>query len=1139
MKKLTLLLFLIMAGHSLALAQSWPDMAYPDTITITSLPYTCNQGYTVYMLSGNLSSNDGGIRIYDRDYIKIAGRGDTITFDTDHSGGVVGIEISGGSDHIVVESLTVNQFRTSSPVLYGSYGGSDATGIMLGRTEYVKLLHCNVHSTGHSSRGVDGESGGRDKQGIEVYGGNYTNFSNSFNGRMSNEVAAIWMGETVCKYSPETYHSYIHNVTVDSSAHACILIGGIAIVEHNKVTVDAHNERPDVSWANAHAIADAGFAWPGSRFNHNIIRSGTNHYGGRGMYFNFAAGTPDNVVEMAYNDIRMTCGYSGDGENPAARGVRIRWGCFNLRIHHNYIELSADDDPATQYRSDEAHGIWFGAIGEENSDISSFNEIYNNTVKVMWYGADNTAKRVTPLVVEQIRDPNQPFGNGNVSYYNRFISNFRVIQMGEVNEGCDEWLSYRDTIEYVSPHYRGGYGFLGAVGVGAAGYTCTDNRLVDPVFINTGTDSDALTNRSGGGTKSINVRRTLAAAVEGNNGLPVTGASVCIWPRQSVADSSRIDRAVVNKLTGTGGLVIDTLSYIFKQWIGPSLTSDSVYNDYRICVSKNADTNWSAFTVSEVNTDGGEWGFISDTLPLANTVGDGEWGAIDVNIWVGNSSQTEGGNLRFIVRTDQTVDQDVTYSYTTQNGSAQAPADFVAMSGIGTINAGRSADTILVPTVDDAYYEGAESMSFFISNPSQGTIIGNTAVGTINDNDDADNIPPAAPELHSPTQGSVIRSNPPILSVLNGSDPNNDMLSYSFELYDSAGASLIASADGITEGSSYTTWDVPVTLGDNTTYSWRARCFDGDVHSAWMNFARFTVDAGSLVNNPPTLPIHASPEDGDIVVSTPVMLKVDNSLDSDGDGITYDFYLYGDADLTQLLERHLDVVESPYQTSVVLKFLPSDGETYWWRVRAGDGLTTTPLTATTSFRFNSLYTSSEDDIPETVQPSEGEVVYIAQPVFAARNIDLAGLNDYYFQLAVDDNFDQIIEESGPISEQDGGLTRWQVPEELDLDRTYYWRVRANNDAYSAASSFAVAFRIIAYPNPVSFLQGETVTFLLPEEPTDVLIQTVSGETVLLRRDVSGEWNWDGRNASGNIVSVGVYPWFAREGAASGKIVVKP
>ena len=43
---------------------------------------------------------------------------------------------------------------------------------------------------------------------------------------------------------------------------------------------------------------------------------------------------------------------------------------------------------------------------------------------------------------------------------------------------------------------------------------------------------------------------------------------------------------------------------------------------------------------------------------------------------------------------------------------------------------------------------------------------------------------------------------------------------------------------------------------------------------------------------------------------------------------------------------------------------------------------------------------------------------------------------------------------------------------------------------------------------------------LPNTPVDLLIQTVSGETVILENGL-GNWQWDGRNSANNKVARGI------------------
>jgi hypothetical protein len=79
----------------------------------------------------------------------------------------------------------------------------------------------------------------------------------------------------------------------------------------------------------------------------------------------------------------------------------------------------------------------------------------------------------------------------------------------------------------------------------------------------------------------------------------------------------------------------------------------------------------------------------------------------------------------------------------------------------------------------------------------------------------------------------------------------------------------------------------------------------------------------------------------------------------------------------------------------------------------------------------------------------------------------------------------------------------------------------------------------AYPNPVHFAAGEQATFVLPDEPVDLTIMTVSGDIVLRREKLTGQWAWNGANQSGAQVAVGLYLWFVSDNQGQGKLVVKP
>ena len=130
---------------------------------------------------------------------------------------------------------------------------------------------------------------------------------------------------------------------------------------------------------------------------------------------------------------------------------------------------------------------------------------------------------------------------------------------------------------------------------------------------------------------------------------------------------------------------------------------------------------------------------------------------------------------------------------------------------------------------------------------------------------------PTMPALSAPSAGSDVQTLTPVLSVNNASDPNDDKLTYEFELYGDSGlTSMTAAAGGIVQGAGTTSFQVPADLTENSTYYWRSRAYDGKLYGNWMEpSASFRVN---VANDPPTAPAIANPVDGtEVSVHTPVL----------------------------------------------------------------------------------------------------------------------------------------------------------------------------------------------------------------------------------------------------------------------------
>ncbi len=106
---------------------------------------------------------------------------------------------------------------------------------------------------------------------------------------------------------------------------------------------------------------------------------------------------------------------------------------------------------------------------------------------------------------------------------------------------------------------------------------------------------------------------------------------------------------------------------------------------------------------------------------------------------------------------------------------------------------------------------------------------------------DAQNMAPSTPVLEHPGDGAWITSAYPTFSVYPSQDPEDEAVSYAFELYsDAALAARVAAGTGTGR-----TWQASGALEDARQYFWRARAQDArGAASTWSATAGFTVNTG-------------------------------------------------------------------------------------------------------------------------------------------------------------------------------------------------------------------------------------------------------------------------------------------------------
>lgn len=124
--------------------------------------------------------------------------------------------------------------------------------------------------------------------------------------------------------------------------------------------------------------------------------------------------------------------------------------------------------------------------------------------------------------------------------------------------------------------------------------------------------------------------------------------------------------------------------------------------------------------------------------PAGNRNSHAVTGGSTPSISIANAAVTEGGQLVFVATRAGSLAGINAVNYSTTNGTAVTPGDYLAVSGTVTFGVGETSKNIPVTTIDDSTVETAETLTVALSSPTNGATLG-TAIGTgtINDNDAA------------------------------------------------------------------------------------------------------------------------------------------------------------------------------------------------------------------------------------------------------------------------------------------------------------------------------------------------------------------------------------------------------------------
>lgn len=1015
--------------------------AMAASTTITSLPYEANQSgvnfsETLYVAGTNLSSATDGIRFSGHDIVLNLG-GDTLTFGTAGNGSNWGIRFWGdgqyGGYNIKIIGGTILHEPSDTTATYNNCvyfaGGNN-----------IYFENTNFIIKGYNSHLLERPSSGWPIKNVEFNGGRWRSDVTGFSSRCQYDGAGARLFNALQPVSGSDYHFKIHDIVMESCPGQGLILEGKTFLYNCSLTIDARNDFYTYpsggvcnSSANSFAIITQ-ILQPGSKIYGNTIRAGTQYSGcDGGILLQLSKGSAADPVEIYENDIELHRGHDAYYWNLNVKAFKSRYANKHVWIHNNRFAAIVGNTSESSYG---VNGTTVDVVSysDAGSDWAagrypdSFLVYENNRIEAIAVGNDFEDLRCARFALEDNNGYTWE-GAGNVWRNNHIITSHIGYQIGgyDNNGECHQLLIEGDTVEFSNNSYAGFTQYSYFLGFNSSSL---NNYVRDMVYLN-GADDKSFDYINNAGEKTVFLQRTLKVFIKGNNDLPIVNAACSVW--------NNYNDLVFAGYSDSGGMVAGVADY----WKEAEDAPDISYNNFSIKAVFNSDqANNPSFTVGWIPAEG------TDTLTLSNTTGTGEWGA-------GGEIPDETDTIPPAEVDDLgvspgTIDGSVTLTWTApgDDGNVGTAADYSLRFALDTItdyNWYLAEDYPYIPNPSS----GGSPQSFQVSNLTPGQIYYFGLITT----DEAAN-----------SSGVVSASGyargilTPLLAAENlqvdaaageatlFSNVVNSYLNivYEFQLATSADFldAVSMNATGISSNYANVTF-TGLSTSINYFYRVKAIADDQSIESNWSVYSEFNLVSGSI-NQPPSTPIASSPISGDTVTALTPSLTVLNSSDPDGDVLTYDFEIY-DLPAANLIGSMVNVTESNAQTHwQIPDGLLNDIAGYSWRARAFDGTLFSSWSSFSSFYISTLG-SGFSDTPE----------------------------------------------------------------------------------------------VIAFPNPVSFLQGQQATFTLPNDPSDLLIQTVAGETVILKTGLSGYWAWDGKNAYGIDVAMGIYLWYVNGSDFKGKIMVTP
>lgn len=921
-------------------------------IAITSLPYTYSASDqtpgvvdTLYIQGSKLTSTGDGISLVSTsssalDNVVLNLGTDTVVFGTAGGAGALGLDVNGPVSN-----------RPRNVTIIGGHILHQPSDTTASECRAVRLNghEITMNGTHVVIRGIDGKAlitGGTNIYNVHVLNCRFASLVTAYyrrdyytgacihleNGR-STLISTDYTG-TIKDY----YHLIFENNVIETCPHAAMVLYGRSDegdylkvkVLNNDITVDARNDNYTYpsgnifyGTANAYGIVTT-YLTGGSEISGNTIRSGTNYEGGRGLYIGSMRLEVIDTVKIYNNDIDIHQG-PGDYYRPMpAHGLRVRQSNIaNLHVMGNTITARSDNNPATAHTDQEAMAIrWSPYQGSSYNNV-----IEGNTFRAVGDGTGTTAAVCLDAAT---------IGGDGLTFRNNVLeSSGAIIKWGEGNAGAPDHLFEEDTLRFISPdngHITYDLGHLGN------NWDCSNNRVRDMVYQNGAADTDI--NFAVDGTLELTVERTLRVRVLGNNGLPVSGATVTIV--------NNYGQTLSNGLTDGNGRRNVVASYLYRSRTGSDSTS---FNPFSIKVKKGTDSTMITHTVNATST--------VPVVTLNNTAG--EEGTEDV---VPPAAINDLGALPG----DDHGDLTLSWTAPGDDDNVGQADSYAIRYSVNPINVSNWSQATLAPA-SFTPAEAGTSESFTINNLSPGVeyyvavraydesgnlgAFGSTAL------DFAAGIAPPSPTTTDVDEGAA--------SVTVAADLVDSYYSlrYEFALDTVSAFSNPTMAVGLASGSEATaSFD---NLEADILYFWRCRAIstDNSDTSAWSQSVSFDITTGVVATL--TDSDMAFPLDGGVVYSPLPALRV-----RDVAGVTSVYFQLADnPSFTGALESGAITTVPGQQTEWQVTDTLLADTIYYWRISPDNAVWTGAASFTYSAASGVAAAPDIHPYPNPYRPADG------------------------------------------------------------------------------------------------------------------------------------------------------------------------